>query len=315
MRYKGLRPERVHRIAIVGAGAIGCYYGARLSAAGYDVRFLARSAISTLREEGLLVSSPDGDIHLPVVQVNGSAEDIGPVDLVILCWKTTSNSFCHDVITPLLHNSTVILTLQNGLGNTEYLAGIFGADKIYGGLCFVCVNRVAPGRINHIAQGLVTIGYFGAEDHGRLDRLVSLFRAAKIPCRSVQDLTKAQWIKLVWNVAFNGLCITEGGITTAQLLERPEGESRVRKVMGDVIDGAAALGMQLSSSLIDEQIRSTREMGAYRPSSLIDYQDGREVEVNAIWVEPLTRAERAGAHLPHWVQLLAELRKRLEERG
>ena len=120
----------MRRIAIVGSGAVGCYYGARLSAAGYDVRFLVRSGYSVLKEKGLTVKSPDGDLELPSVQAFLSAEDIGPVDLVILAWKTTSNGACRDVISPLLHEGTVILTLQNGLGTTEYLAQLFGADRI-----------------------------------------------------------------------------------------------------------------------------------------------------------------------------------------
>ena len=315
MRCKGLFPEIVHRIAIVGSGAVGCYYGARLSAAGHDVKFLARSGYSILKEKGLTVKSPDGDLDLPSVQAFSAAEDIGPVDLVVLAWKTTSNASCREVIRPLLHESTMILTLQNGLGTTEYLAEIFGGDRVYGGLCFVCINRLAPDRINHIAQGLITIGEFNDSDPARLVRLVSLFTDAEIPCRAVEDLQKAQWIKLIWNVAFNGLCITEGGVTTAELLASAEGESRVRRIMGEVIAGATALGMSIPASIIDEQVVSTEQMGAYRPSSLIDYLEGREVELQAIWAEPLSRAEKAGARLPAWGQLLADLRARLAERG
>ena len=315
MRCKGLFPEIVHRIAIVGSGAVGCYYGARLSAAGHDVKFLARSGYSILKEKGLTVKSPDGDLDLPSVQAFSAAEDIGPVDLVVLAWKTTSNASCREVIRPLLHESTMILTLQNGLGTTEYLAEIFGGDRVYGGLCFVCINRLAPDRINHIAQGLITIGEFNDAEPARLVRLVSLFTDAEIPCRAVKDLQKAQWIKLIWNVAFNGLCITEGGVTTAELLASAEGESRVRRIMGEVIAGATALGMSIPASIIDEQVVSTQQMGAYRPSSLIDYLEGREVELQAIWAEPLSRAEKAGARLPAWGQLLADLRARLAERG
>ena len=116
-------------------------------------------------------------------------------------------------------------------------------------------------------------------------------------------------------MAFNGLCITEGGVTTAELLASDEGESLVRKIMAEVIDGASALGMSIPVSTIDEQVVSTKEMGSYRPSSLIDYLEGRELELQAIWAEPLRRAERAGARLPAWVQLLADLRTRLAERG
>ena len=162
---------------------------------------------------------------------------------------------------------------------------------------------------------MVTIGEYNDAEPARLAQLVSLFSDAEISCRAVEDLQKAQWIKLIWNVAFNGLCITEGGVTTAELLASNEGESLVRKIMAEVIDGATALGMNIPTSIIDEQVVSTKEMGSYRPSSLIDYLEGREVELQAIWAEPLRRAERAGARLPAWVQLLADLRTRLAERG
>ncbi|NRB26327.1 MAG: hypothetical protein HRU37_01440 [Roseibacillus sp.] len=116
-----MSPEVVRRIAIVGAGAVGGYYGGRLSTVGEDVSFLVRSGLADLRSEGLRVVSPEGDFHLATPQVFGSSEEIGPVDLVIVAWKATANGFYQEAISPLLHETTVILTLQNGLGNTECL--------------------------------------------------------------------------------------------------------------------------------------------------------------------------------------------------
>ncbi len=259
--------------------------------------------------------SPEGNFHLPGSRVFGDPSEIGPVDLVIVSWKATANDSSKEVISPLLHRSTAILTLQNGLGNTESLAEIFGASRVLGGLCFVCINRLSPTRIHHLAQGLVSIGEFTGGGSRRLRDLVTCFRAAGIECEGVADLVHAQWVKLVWNVPFNGLCIAEGGITTADLLSMPDGEKKVRILMKEVVAGAAALGRNIDPGLIDQQIRSTHEMGDYRPSSMIDYLDGRGVELEAIWEEPLRRAQAAGAHLPHWEDLLAAIRKRLAERG
>ncbi|MBI23898.1 MAG: 2-dehydropantoate 2-reductase [Roseibacillus sp.] len=310
-----MSPEVVRRIAIVGAGAVGGYYGGRLSAAGEDVFFLVRSGLADLRSEGLSVISPEGDFHLATPQVFGSSEEIGPVDLVIVAWKATANGCYQEALSPLLHETTGILTLQNGLGNTERLAELFGAHRVLGGLCFVCINRLSPTRIHHLAEGLVTIGEFEGGESARVRDLAACFQRAGIQCRGVEDLMLAQWVKLVWNVPFNGLCIAEGGITTADLLSRPGGEGEVRALMEEVIAGAAALGTVITPGLIEQQISSTREMGDYRPSSMIDYLEGRGVEVEAIWAEPMRRAQMAGARLPRWESLLAAIRRRLAERG
>ena len=304
----------MRRIAIVGAGAIGGYYGGRLAVAGEEVSFLVHSGLANLRNEGFSVVSPEGDFHLEGPQVFGSSEEIGPVDLVIVAWKATANESYKEVISPLLHGSTAILTLQNGLGNTERLAELFGAGRVLGGLCFVCVNRLTPTCIHHLAQGLVTIGEFEGGETARLRDLVARFQSAGIECQGVEDLMHAQWTKLVWNVPFNGLCIAEGGITTADLLSQPGGEEQVRLLMKEVIAGAAALGREVAPGLIEQQISSTRDMGDYRPSSMIDYLEGRGVEVEAIWEEPLRRAQMAGAQLPRWERLLEEIRRRLAAR-
>ncbi len=305
------------RIAIVGAGAVGGYYGGRLADAGEEVSFLVRSGLDEWRRQGLRVESPKGNFSLRAPQVAGTAGEIGPVDLVVVAWKATSNASYREAITPLLHEKTAILTLQNGLGNTEHLAGLFGAERILGGLCFVCINRVAPAHIRHLAEGLVTLGEFqeGRESDRRLERLVALFQRAKIECRAVRDLVRAQWLKLVWNVPFNGLCIAKGGINTEELLAQPGGREEVRSLMSEVISGAAALERGIDRRVIEQQISATADMGGYRPSSMIDYLEGREVEVDAIWAEPLRRAQAAGADLPFWERLLVDIRTRLAERS
>jgi len=293
--------------AIVGAGAIGCYYGGRLVESGNDVRFLMRADYEEVKSNGLKLESVDGNVHLKGIPCAKTAEEIGPVDVVIVAWKTTSNSHLKEVISPMLHDETLILTLQNGLGNVELLSELFGKERVLGALCFICSNRISSGHIRHTAGGTVAVGELVQGISPRLEELVAIMNAAQFECRAVDNLLETQWRKLVWNVPFNGLCITEGGIDTQELLSRPGGEERVRELMGEVIKAARGLGLEIEEKFIEAQVSRTRPMGPYRPSSMIDYVEGREIEIEAIWGEPVRRAEAAGIAVPAMKALYEEI--------
>ena len=297
-------------MAVVGAGAVGLYYGGRLAAAGNDVRFLVRSDYDALSRHGLKVESVHGDFERPQPQVFRNAEEIGPVDLVIVTWKTTANDRLAEVLPPLLHGETQVLTLQNGLGNCERIAEIADPQRVLGGQCFVCINRISPGWVRHTAGGRVTVGEWRPGIPGRAEEIARRFQAAGVQCTAVANLERAQWEKLVWNIPFNGLSVAEGGVTTDVLLASAETENELRALMAEVVAAARALGHELDEGIIDFQIERTRPMGPYRTSSMIDYVQGREVEVDAIWREPLRRAQAARVATPH----LARLLERIEER-
>lgn len=299
-------------IAIVGSGAIGLYYGGRLAEAGHDVRFLVRSDADAIQRDGIRCRSVHGDFHLHPVQAYRSAEEIGPVDLVIVAWKATSNGLLEKILPPLLKETTQVMTLQNGLGNCEAIAAITGASRVLGALCFVCINRLAPGSIHHSAGGRMAIGEFASGIPGRAAALAAMFAAAKVETVIERNVEETVWKKLIWNVPFNGMAIAEGGKTTDQLLENPGTVAEIRALMEEVVAAAAARGFSLDPNLIDWNIDRTRTMGAYRPSSLIDWQEGREVEIEAIWAEPLRRATATGLSLPHWERLLERIRERCE---
>jgi 2-dehydropantoate 2-reductase len=197
-----------------------------------------------------------------------------------------------------MKEDSVVLTLQNGLGNIEALSEIFGAHRVLGALCFVCINRLAPGDIRHTGGGPIAMGEATPGVTDRLVELAGIFENAKVGCQVAENLGEAQWRKLVWNIPFNGLCITEGGIDTEVLLRRPDGDSKVRALMAEVILAANALGYQIEDEYAEVQMKRTYPMGPYRPSSMIDFVEGREVEVEAIWGEPLRRARQAGASVP-----------------
>ena len=298
-------------VAVVGSGAIGLYYGGRLAAAGEDVAFLVRSDFEVISNGGLKVESVHGDFTLPQVKAFRTPEEIGPVDLVIVSWKETANHLLARVLPPLLHANTQVLTLQNGLGNCESIAQITGPERVLGGLCFVCINRILPGLVKHSAGGRVAIGEWRSGLPGRAEEIADRCKAAGIPGVPVANLEQAQWEKLVWNVPFNGLSVADGGVTTDVLLASRETEHEIRALMAEVIAAARVLGLELSDELIDFNVGRTRPMGPYRTSSMIDFVEGREVEVGPIWQEPLRRARAAGAAMPRLEELLKRIQARL----
>lgn len=301
-------------VAIVGSGAIGLYYGGRLAEAGGDVRFLLRSDFDDVAKNGLRVESVHGDFTLPEVAAFRSAEEIGPVDLVIVSWKATANAHLKEILPPLLHGGTQVLTLQNGLGNCEAIAAIAGAERVLGGLCFVCINRIGPGVASHTAGGQIKVGTFDGTRHERAEKIAERFKAAKIPCQWTDNLARAQWEKLIWNVPFNGLAVAEGGVTTEVLLADPAIEKEIRILMREVVDVANALGLGVDEALIDWNVERTRPMAAYKPSTMIDFVEGRELELGPIWEEPIRQAKAAGVEVPAMERLLARMKERVASR-
>ena len=299
-------------VAVVGSGAVGLYYGGRLAAAGEDVRFLLRSDYDTVRAHGIRVESIHGDFTVRGVKCARTAAEIGPVDLVLVAWKATANDQLETVLPPLLHERTEVLTLQNGLGNVERIAEITGTGRVSGALCFVCLNRLAPGFVRHTGGGRVSVGEFRPDGRGRAAEIARRLGLAGVPTAAVADLGAAQWEKLVWNVPFNGLAIAEGGVTTADLLASPVIEAEIRALMAEVVAAGRALGHDLDDSLIESNVERTRPMGPYRPSSMIDFVEGREVE--AIWEEPVRRARAAGVAVPRMEALAGRIRARLAAR-
>jgi 2-dehydropantoate 2-reductase len=302
-------------IAIVGSGAIGLYYGGRLALAGEDVKFLLRSDFDEISKHGLRVESSAGDFELPHVQAYRRPEDIGPVDLVMVCWKATANDQLAKILPPLLHGNTQVLTLQNGLGNCEAIAAITGRERVLGGLCFVCINRLSSGRVSHTAGGKIAIGEFSEGLKGRAAEISRRFQAAEIPASAVDDLQRAQWEKLIWNIPFNGLAVAEGGVTTDVLLENPVIEAEIRKLMNEVVDAANAQGLGVDRALVDWNIERTKAMDAYKPSTMIDFVEGRELELGPIWEEPLRRAKLAGVETPALENLLERMKAKVAARN
>lgn len=290
------------KIAIVGSGAIGLYYGTKLAAAGCDVRFLMRSGLEQARRSGIRVHSESGPAHLARPNVAGTPSAIGPCDGVIVAVKATANPELPDLLPPLIGENTWILTLQNGLGNEDFLAAHWGAERILGGLCFVCLTRRNPVEVDHVGHGTISIGEFGRPPQARTRQFVEAFRAGGVETHLVEHLIAERWRKLVWNIPFNGLCtVHRTGVDT--ILSDPGLLRECEGLMDEVRAIAAAEGCEIPPDYAAFQIERTRAMGAYRPSTLGDADAGRPLEIEPIWGEPLRRARARGVAAPRLAAL------------
>ncbi len=303
-------------IAILGAGALGCYYGARLAEAGNEVRFIMRSAYDPVKEHGLQVTSVAGDVYLPQPLVYRSPQDCGPVDLVIVCWKTTCNDKLATALPPLLHEGTRVITLQNGMGNAEAITAIVPAERVFIGLCFVCAMMPEPGKINHLEGGDIQFAPAQPTDEGlqQAEEFAALFAAARICTRAFLHAEQILWCKLSWNIPFNGLCLAHGGISVRELFTMPAEVERARTIMEEVCLTAQMRGFPLPLDIVHRQMERTARMGDFIPSSAVDYNLGRPVEYQAIWGSTLERAQEVSAPVPVWEKLAADIRARLDAR-
>ena len=298
------------KIAIIGAGAVGLYYGARLQQAGHEVKFLLRRDFDAIATGGLTVTSPAGDLHLPQVAGFRDTAQMGAVDLVLVAVKTFDNARLPALLAPLLHANTALLTLQNGLGNEELLAEAFGAERVLGGIAIIGSNRGEPGVVHHKALGSIHLGEYRGGLSARAELLAEIFRFAQVPCQAVDDLLRSRWEKLVWNIPFNGLCALEN-CTPGHFLAHPASNALVRNLMAEVIEGANAQGLRAPIPLekfVEENIeRTVKHTSSYRPSMMIDRQEGRQLELDAIYRIPLENAARQGGRMVRVEMLYALL--------
>jgi 2-dehydropantoate 2-reductase len=320
------------KIAVVGCGAVGSYYGAMLGRAGQDVHFLLRSDFEAVRQKGVAIRSTAGDftVHPHCAKI---PEEIGVCDAVLIGLKTTANDQFPKLLPPLVGPQTAVVTLQNGLGNAEQLARLFPPEQILNGLCFVCLNRVEPGVIQHLKYGTIVLGEFQRQPGPRVQKLAEMFRDATVPCKVTDNLAQAQWEKLVWNIPFNGLGVAGAAgyealvtqpstpinrepalnlqpvLTTDKLLADPRWKQLLRELMLEVIAAAGALGFEIPVAYAEEQIERTRTMAAYKASTLLDFELGRPLELESMFLEPLRRTQTAGVPVPRLAALCQVLQQ------
>ncbi|MFN8508234.1 MAG: 2-dehydropantoate 2-reductase [Dehalococcoidia bacterium] len=301
------------RIGVIGAGAVGCYYGALLARAGHEVRFLMRRDLEAVRASGLKVESPLGDFALPEVAAFATPGEIGVCDWVVCSLKTTALAEVRRLVEPCLGPATRIVALMNGLG-VEDAFDWAGPERVFGAMAFVCINRGEPGLVRHLEYGRVNIGH-ALDDPAECEALRALFASGGIDVVVAPNLRYARWEKLCWNIPFNGLSVAGGGIGTEAIVKDPWLRATARQVMHEVVAAGnadlAALGSAArldEPEIVERMFMLTDTMGDYNTSMAIDYVSGRPLEVETILGNPLRRANELGVAVPTVQALYAVVR-------
>lgn len=298
--------------AIIGTGALGGFYGAKLQKAGVTVHFLLNRDYQYVSEHGLIVESKDGDFNLPKVNAYHNVENMPKCDVVVVALKTTQNHLLAKILPTVVKQDGVVLVLQNGFGIEEEIAEIVGSDKVMGGLCFLCSNKIAPGHIRHLDYGQIKLGEYAVNYNpvgitARMHLLKEDFENARIKIELTEDLSQARWQKLVWNIPYNGLSVILNA-TTDELMANIHTRKLVEQLMREVVAGAHIYGTTIDDRFVQMMLDYTVKMKPYRTSMKIDYDENRPLEVEAIFGNPLRKAQQKGVSLPQIECLYQQLK-------
>jgi 2-dehydropantoate 2-reductase len=291
------------KVLIIGSGAVGSYFGAKLAQAGAEVSVLARSDYAHVQEHGIHIQSPDGDYHFqPRAVVRHGAELAEKPDYAMVCIKVVEGADRVAMLQGAVGPQTAIVLLSNGIGIEQEVAEAFPDNEIISALAFIGVTRTAPGQIHHQAYGNLAVGSFGGGISNKTQALAEAFQAAGVKCAANEDIATARWQKCVWNAAFNPVSVLTG-LDTGQILASQE--SFIRTLMQEVCAIAAADGHALPDSLVDKSIHSTLKMPPYKTSMLVDYEAGRPLELEAILGNAVRAGQKAGVAAPHLATVYA----------
>jgi 2-dehydropantoate 2-reductase len=303
------------KILVVGCGAVGAYYGGRLSAGGAEVSAVARTGFETIKKQGFRIKSVSGDFLFKPAQVIKNAADYeGKPDFVLVCAKVLPEINIESLIKPVLSAKTSILLIQNGLGLEAKLKNAFPHNHIIGGVAFICVFRAAPGIVHHTDYGRLRIGSWPKDDDRSKALLIrDIFIKGGVNCEISDDIVRTRWEKLIWNIPFNPLSAITGA-DTAVILGRDSSLKLVRNIMLEVKSIAEKEGYKIAPGLIDKYLADTLQMRPYKTSMLMDMENGRPIERDALLGAVLETAKAHNIRAPY-TEILNEILAMIQKAG
>ena len=306
---KDLKLPNYKNIAVIGAGAVGGFYGAKLQNFGYKTTFQS-GLMKSKKVQTLKIMSIWGDFTIPSTVVS-EWDGKEKFDFIILSSKIISydrdiRSFC-DALDKIIHKTSVILVLQNGINIEEAMGKKYPTNPILGGLAFTCINRLRADTISHIDFGLIRMGALRKEDRKICQSTVRLFNEAGIQTEYLPNLRKGRYEKLLWNIPFNSLSVLFQS-TTEKLVLHETTEVIARKLMKETLSIARSEKAGLPGHFIEVMIERTKKMKPYKTSMLLDFESGKEMEIEAILGEPLRIAQKNKVSSPYLEMMYYQLK-------
>ncbi|MCF6203244.1 MAG: 2-dehydropantoate 2-reductase [Methylococcaceae bacterium] len=301
------------KILIIGAGAIGSFYGALLAKSGADVSVLCRSDYEIVIKQGYSIKSAalGSWIFTPSQIIRNASEYNGQADFVILCTKNTPETNRVKLVQEAINKNTSIVLIQNGIDIEQELIDAFPDNEIISGLAFICCNRLEPGIIHHLAYGKLTLGSLNRKINNS-QHLSDLINRTGIESIATDNIISSRWLKCLWNAAFNPLSVLSDGLSTKDILISQE--KLIRTIMQEVCSIADASGHSLPKDSIDNNIQNTYAMPDYKTSMLLDYQNKKPMEVEAILGNTIKAAKKNNVSCPTLDTLYALINLKLTEK-
>ena len=266
-------------VAVMGAGAVGGYFGAQLARAGVTVNLIARGAqLAAIQACGLKVKSPAGDFTVQLPATDDPAR-VGPVNLVLFCVKSYDTESAALACRPLVGEGTVVLVLQNGVDNEEKVAALLGWEPVVSGVVYIGAEVASPGVIVHHDRGDLLVGELNGQATPRVQAIQELFSRAGVPCQVVSDIRVRKWEKLLFNCALNATTALTGR-RLPTLMALPESRAVFERAVREAAEVARRHGVQLPEDTV-ERVMATAQRMDIGSSMLTDLQRGRPLELEA----------------------------------
>ena len=286
------------RVAVMGAGAVGGYFGARLAGASNDVAFIARGPhLAALRRQGLTLESPQGNLHIRDALFTDDLSQVGVVDLVLFCVKSYDTEATADKLASLIGDRTIILSLQNGVDNADKIAQRWGHKRTLAGVVYIGSQLLQPGKIQHSSGGRIVFGELDGQVHESTQAVERVLSSARISCEVSKAIRNIQWRKLLWNAPFCAIsCLTRTNVK--EIVESESLTKLALDCMTEVREAAQAQAIDLDSALFEETLNFSKSLGDFKPSMLQDLEAGKPLEYEAFNGIVVGLLDRIGKQAP-----------------
>jgi 2-dehydropantoate 2-reductase len=287
------------RLAVLGSGGIGGYYGALLARGGHDVAFIARGAhLEALQQHGLTVRTPEGE---STIRVNAVADtkSLAPVDLVLFCVKSYDTEPAAHALAPLMARDTAVVTLQNGVDNVQAIGSVVGSGAVLSGAVYVALQLAVPGVILRTGgEGKIVLGEPSGAMTERVRRIAEAFQQSRVPHEVSTDINRVLWEKFLFIAGIGGVtALARSGI--GPLLATAEGRLLLTAACEEIAAVALGEGVALPADAADRAIRQAATLPPqWRSSMARDLADGRRLEVEALSGAVVRRGLKLGVPTP-----------------
>ena len=303
--------EKNIEVLIVGAGGVGAYFGGRLAQGGATVSVVCRSDYEYVKNSGFDIKSINGDFVFKPDQVCRTVQEYtGNPDFIIVSLKALPEIDAVEMIFPAVREKSAIVLLQNGIDIEHDMCNAYPDNELISGIAYIGVARRGKGLIEHQGGGTLSIGLFPEGESDSVQTLYNIWVNAGVECKISSDIIRKRWEKLLWNVPFNSISVLAGNRNTKEIMSDELLVDLAEKMMWEVVKVSEACGVGLDHELVEWNLEYTRNFPPYKSSMLLDYENGRRMESDAILGNVLKLAKQKGLVIPHIETVFALLNSR-----